>query len=247
MKFWKKAASVLTACTMLTCSAAAVSANAAADVEIAVDRIELTLSDLEKMNYQVPVYVRLKENPGVNAVEFGVRVDERCVYEVKRDQITDDGELLIWEMVKSTEDDLSWLTWASATLIKHTGPMVRFDVTVPEGAEVGERYTIEYLETEYKDHLWNDNINKMRYVDEGLVNYTDGYIQIISEEEKPGDTNCDGTVNVLDVIRLNKNLLSGEGLSEYGIQNADVDGDGTPSVADSLLILKYIIKLVDKL
>ncbi len=62
-----------------------------------------------------------------------------------------------------------------------------------------------------------------------------------------GDINCDGTVNVLDVIRLNKNLLSGEGLSEYGIQNADVDGDGTPSVADSLLILKYIIKLVDTL
>ncbi len=62
-----------------------------------------------------------------------------------------------------------------------------------------------------------------------------------------GDVNCDETVNVLDVILLNKNLLGGETLSEQGILNADVDGDAAPTVADSLTILKYIISLVPSL
>ncbi len=62
-----------------------------------------------------------------------------------------------------------------------------------------------------------------------------------------GDVNCDGTVDILDVIKLNKVLLAGESLTDAGRQNADVDCDGTPSAADSLTILKYTIKLVPSL
>ncbi len=62
-----------------------------------------------------------------------------------------------------------------------------------------------------------------------------------------GDVNCDGSINVLDVIALNKNLLGGGELTERGAQNADVDLDGMPSIADSLNILKYIISLVTEL
>ncbi len=62
-----------------------------------------------------------------------------------------------------------------------------------------------------------------------------------------GDVNCDDKVDVLDVIVLNKNLLGGEELSEQGQLNADVDQSGSPDVADSLNILKYIISLVDAL
>ncbi len=62
-----------------------------------------------------------------------------------------------------------------------------------------------------------------------------------------GDVNEDGKVNVLDVIKLNQNLLGGGELSDTGIKAADVDKDGTPSIADSLLILKYIINLVSEL
>ncbi len=62
-----------------------------------------------------------------------------------------------------------------------------------------------------------------------------------------GDANCDGEVSVLDVIALNKNLLADGELTDDGIKAADVDLDGAPSVADSLLILKYIISLVESL
>ncbi len=62
-----------------------------------------------------------------------------------------------------------------------------------------------------------------------------------------GDTNGDNTVDILDVLTLNKNLLTGEPLSEQGRKNADVDGDGTPSASDALIILKYTIGLVTNL
>lgn len=62
-----------------------------------------------------------------------------------------------------------------------------------------------------------------------------------------GDSNCDGTVNILDVIALNRSLLGGEPLTEQGILNSDVDGDNTPTSADSLTILKYTINLVQEL
>ncbi len=65
--------------------------------------------------------------------------------------------------------------------------------------------------------------------------------------ELPGDANCDNTVNILDVIALNKALLAGAEISDAGRLNADVDGDGQPTSADSLTILKYTIGLVEKL
>ena len=54
----------------------------------------------------------------------------------------------------------------------------------------------------------------------------------------------DGEVNLLDVLALNRNLLIGEKLTESGIANADVDGDGKPSATDALNILKYTIGLI---
>ncbi len=67
------------------------------------------------------------------------------------------------------------------------------------------------------------------------------------DETAYGDVNCDGTVNILDVLQLNKNLLSGASLTEESRRNADVDLDGVPSSADSLIILKYTISLVTAL
>ncbi len=59
-----------------------------------------------------------------------------------------------------------------------------------------------------------------------------------------GDVNCDGAVDILDVLTLNKNLLAGTALTDQGKANADVDADGTPSSTDALNILKFTIGLV---
>jgi pectate lyase len=62
-----------------------------------------------------------------------------------------------------------------------------------------------------------------------------------------GDVNCNGEVNILDVIALNKNLLGGYSITEEGMRNADVDLDGTPTTADALNIMRYVVKLIDSL
>ncbi len=62
-----------------------------------------------------------------------------------------------------------------------------------------------------------------------------------------GDVNCDGVVDLLDVLTLNRNLLIGEKLTDQGTKNADVDRDGKPTSVDALTILKYTIKLVTSL
>ncbi len=62
-----------------------------------------------------------------------------------------------------------------------------------------------------------------------------------------GDADCSGEVDILDVILLNRNILGSSELSGEGKVNADVDGNGKPDANDSLQILKFIVKLLDKL
>ncbi|MBQ9109774.1 MAG: dockerin type I repeat-containing protein, partial [Oscillospiraceae bacterium] len=70
---------------------------------------------------------------------------------------------------------------------------------------------------------------------------------VTPNESSCGDVNCDGKVSIADVLTLNKNLFSGETLSEQGILNADADADGTPTAADALLILKFSIGIITEL
>lgn len=60
-----------------------------------------------------------------------------------------------------------------------------------------------------------------------------------------GDVNCDGEVDLVDVIMLNKNLMIGEKITDKGKKNADVDNNGDADEVDSLNILKSIIHLVE--
>lgn len=66
-----------------------------------------------------------------------------------------------------------------------------------------------------------------------------------SAEPYYGDVNCDGEVDILDVIKLNKYLLGSEDdLSEQGRRNADVDLNTELDSTDSLNILKCVVKLL---
>lgn len=62
-----------------------------------------------------------------------------------------------------------------------------------------------------------------------------------------GDADCSGAVDILDVIVVNKNLLGAGSLSTQGKKNADVNLDGKPGTDDALAILKYVVKVIDKL
>jgi len=62
-----------------------------------------------------------------------------------------------------------------------------------------------------------------------------------------GDANCDGVVDILDVITINKAILGKEDLSAQGLKNADLNGNGKPDSDESLSVMKYIVKLVTEL
>ncbi|MCR5718870.1 MAG: glycoside hydrolase, partial [Oscillospiraceae bacterium] len=59
-----------------------------------------------------------------------------------------------------------------------------------------------------------------------------------------GDVNKDGTVDILDVVKLNKFLLAVTELDEEAQNNADADLDGELTAADSLNILKYVLNVI---
>ncbi|MCR4644145.1 MAG: carbohydrate-binding protein [Oscillospiraceae bacterium] len=74
-----------------------------------------------------------------------------------------------------------------------------------------------------------------------------------SEPDEPyseicGDVNCDGVVNILDVICLNKNLMTGDPIPAQGRINADANASGgNPDEADALTILKFVVEIIPEL
>lgn len=72
----------------------------------------------------------------------------------------------------------------------------------------------------------------------------DGITDTPSGTVRYGDVNCDGAVDILDVILLNKYLLGAGTLTEDGMANANVDASAEVDTTDSLNILKCVVKLV---
>jgi len=67
------------------------------------------------------------------------------------------------------------------------------------------------------------------------------------ETAKPtlyGDVNEDGTVSIVDVIKLNRKLLGTDSISKIGSLNADVTQDQVADANDSLMILKSLVDLL---
>ena len=60
--------------------------------------------------------------------------------------------------------------------------------------------------------------------------------------ERPGDTNLDCEVNILDVISVNKFILGAKTLDKTEEKNADLNGNGSPDSEDSLAILKDVLE-----
>ncbi len=97
--------------------------------------------------------------------------------------------------------------------------------------------------------IWWVNDASGEQVDNSEAVITGAYIKASATDAEVayGDVNEDGDIDVLDIIVLNKYLLGGGSLTDQAQLNADVDGDGEAGANDSLNIMKYIVKLVDKL
>jgi len=68
-----------------------------------------------------------------------------------------------------------------------------------------------------------------------------------SADVKYGDVNKDGSIDIMDVIAINKFLLGVKQLDDAEQKNADVNLDETINSTDSLNILKFVLNIIEKL
>ena len=64
---------------------------------------------------------------------------------------------------------------------------------------------------------------------------------------KKGDADCNGTVDILDVIFMNRSILGKATLNDQQFKNADLDEDGTITPGETLDVMKYIVKIITEL
>ena len=144
---FKKAVAAVAALSLIT-SFTAVAASAA-DVTIDIDRLIVTPVEKDGPTtakrvdtagnvvddsvpvtksgntYEVPVFIRMTSVPsgGVNAIEFGFKVDERCSYRNINDtEEANDltGTSLSKEFTNSSNGAMTWAAWAADSVYKRT-------------------------------------------------------------------------------------------------------------------------------
>ncbi|MDE6729421.1 MAG: leucine-rich repeat protein [Oscillospiraceae bacterium] len=60
-----------------------------------------------------------------------------------------------------------------------------------------------------------------------------------------GDANCDGTVDISDVVLMNRVYVGVDQVSAEGLRNTDVDQSGKIELADSMNVLKLLVHLLE--
>lgn len=61
---------------------------------------------------------------------------------------------------------------------------------------------------------------------------------------KKGDADCNGEVDILDVISINKAIMGKENLTEQGLKNIDFNGNSKPDSSESMSVLKLIVGMI---
>jgi len=74
----------------------------------------------------------------------------------------------------------------------------------------------------------------------------DGAVTYLSELS-PGDIDGNGSIDILDVIMINKAIFGKTNLTDAQIKAADVNHNNKPDFEDSLAVMRYIVRLTDTL
>jgi hypothetical protein len=156
------------------------------------------------------------------------------------------------------DDSTYWVT-KDGTFLTLTG-------TVKSGTKDGS-YDIEFKpisrETYEGSGKANGDINIGTMSADGTitpctVKATNGVVTVGSEteetqkttEDEPsgklvkGDADESGSVDILDVITINKAILGKENMTAQGLKNIDFNGNGKPDSNESLTVLKLIVGMV---
>lgn len=140
-------------------------------------------------------------------------------------------------------------------------PGAHFDIEYVSGiANITEAWRNSYS-GEVKNPFYSVTFEAQDYMELGLLETQNGWIEITSERNEPtteeitdpptetpasyakGDIDGDGAINIVDVLTLNQYLLGiGEILPER-VNLGDVNNDGIVNDADAMTILKSLVGL----
>ncbi len=247
---FKKVMAAVAAMSLAACAAAIPASAASNGVTIAIDQKTMTVEELAAANYTVPIFVRIEENAGVNAVEFGVEVDDRCTFTVVNNPIAamqQAGEMIAWTMTFETNGQLTWQTWANATVDTTTGfGIVAYMVTVPEAEAVpGAKFDITYVEEASKLNIWNNGIDNVNHVAAGTVDWTDGFIELEGEtttttEETTTTTEETTTTTEETTTTTEETTTTTTEATTTTAATTTTGGSGSPATADATDILPIV-------
>lgn len=246
----------------VTISAEKVSAKAGADFTLNVELGDVPASGISVMEFAVTYDPAIVSVTGVTAgkiTENGVDAAEKL-----------DGAPAFGAEYATA--GLVTFTYSTAMtdasyFITDSGVFATISGKVADGAKVGDSTKVEIVAIDRAVTEGSSNKNKdikAGYIDaEGnatkyTISVSSGSVTVVGDEQPTedqptsgeqgkllyGDTDCNGTVNLVDVVLLNKNLMVGTELTPQGVKNADVDNSGKLDAVDSLNILKACIDLI---
>ncbi len=113
-------------------------------------------------------------------------------------------------------------------------------------------YAKDYLKTlkSFQAQVWWVGDSSYKGIDNSNAEITEAYIKQAAapaETVTCGDVNLDGTIDILDVVALNKHLLGVNALASEKQKAADTDANGKLDSTDSLKLLKCVLEMIDKL
>lgn len=165
-----------------------------------------------------------------------VLIDEITVF-LDGKMFTDEEEMLHREDASYYGFPKNWIVGDSEALgVDNLGGIVTFEFNrkAPETADIrtnlvnGYRIELTLMNSDFAKDYTVQNI---------------GTILPSEEPAKLGDCSLDGTVDIMDVILVNKFVLGCTKLTEAQQATADVDQNGNVDSTDSLMILKEVVNL----
>lgn len=254
-------AQVVSAADAITVSADKVTADAGAEFTLAVKLADVPSGGISAADFAVNYDASAITITGVTAGDIvntkaEGNFDDAPVFEANFD---DAGVITVLYGVASN-DTSSWVT-ADGTFLTISGKVnegtadgtYKVDIVGidrPLYEDAGKQNTEAYFgcmtcEDPDADNPKYTTIPYTVKAVSGSVTVGKGGSDVPSGDVLKGDADCSGEINILDVIAINRVVLGKATFNDQEFANADVDNDDVITAADSLKILKYLVKIID--
>lgn len=141
-------------------------------VHITVQSVSISVEELKKQDYTVPLLVTLDQSPVLKYTEWGLHVDPKCTFTANSK-----GMDIQTVYAENAEEHFIWTAWAGEN--DEPGTLLEVQLKLPMDAAPGSTYPLTYANVSLaeKPHVWNDG-NADLAETAGAVTWTDGGVTV---------------------------------------------------------------------